>query len=221
MDNTPERDNQRLNMVRAQIEGRGLHEPRLLQAFRAVARHCFIPADVQDWAYDDGPLPIGNGQTISQPYIVALMTHLAELQGGENVLEVGTGSGYQAAILAQLAGSVHTVERIPALAASAARVLQDQGYKNISVYTGDGSQGWPEAAPYDAILVTAASPEPHTILLEQLKENGRLVIPVGRRPSQMLQRWTRQGKTFISEDIIPVAFVPLRGEHGWKEQEWW
>jgi protein-L-isoaspartate(D-aspartate) O-methyltransferase len=221
MDNPLDREDERLSMVREQIEHRGLHEARLLQAMRTVPRHRFVLEEEQEWAYDDGPLPIGNGQTISQPYIVALMTSLAVLQGDENVLEVGSGSGYQAAILSLLAACVHSIELIPHLAERSARTLSDLGYTNVHIHTGDGSLGWPDASPYDAILVTAASPGPHPTLLDQLKPGGRLVIPVGQRPNQVLQRWTRQDNAFIPEDIIPVAFVPLRGVHGWKEQEWY
>ena len=213
-------EEKRQEMVYAQIEQRGLTEPRLLQCLRSVPRHRFVPLDVQEHAYDDGPLPIGSGQTISQPYIVALMTSLAGLQGGENVLEIGAGSGYQAAVLACLAKTVHTIERHPALAGWAASTLADLGYENVSVHLGDGSLGWPEAAPYQAILVTAAAPRPPQPLLDQLAEGGRLIIPVGERRQQELQVWQREGGHFTWETIIPVAFVPMRGEHGWKEDQW-
>jgi protein-L-isoaspartate(D-aspartate) O-methyltransferase len=213
-------EEKRQEMVYAQIERRGLNEPRLLQCLRSVPRHRFVPLDVQEHAYDDGPQPIGSGQTISQPYIVALMTSLAGLQGDENVLEIGTGSGYQAAVLACLAKTVHTIERHPALAGWAGSTLEDMGYKNVSVHLGDGSLGWPEAAPYQAILVTAAAPRPPQPLLDQLAEGGRLVIPVGERRQQDLQVWQREGGHFTWETIIPVAFVPMRGEHGWKEDQW-
>ena len=207
-------------MVHTQIEQRGLTEARLLEALSSVPRHRFVPLDVQEHAYDDGPLPIGNGQTISQPYIVALMTSLAALQGDENVLEIGTGSGYQAAVLACLAKSVHTIERHAGLSIWAGSILEDLGYKNISVHQGDGSLGWPEAAPYQAIIVTAAAPHPPQPLLEQLAEGGRLVIPVGVPHQQDLQVWQREGGQFTWETIIPVAFVPMRGELGWKEDQW-
>ena len=213
-------EEKRLEMVYAQIEGRGLNEPRLLQCLRSVPRHRFVPLDVQEHAYDDSPLPIGSGQTISQPYIVALMTSLAALKGDENVLEIGTGSGYQAAVLSCLAKTVHTVERHPALSIWASSKLEDLGYKNVSVHQGDGSLGWPEAAPYQAIIVTAAAPRPPQPLLDQLDEGGRLVIPVGERRLQDLQVWQREGQQFTWETIIPVAFVPLRGELGWKEDQW-
>ena len=213
-------DEKRLEMVSAQIERRGLNEPRLLQALRSVPRHRFVPLDVQEHAYDDGPLPIGSGQTISQPYIVALMTSLAALKGDENVLEIGSGSGYQAAVLSCLAKSVHTIERHAALAGWSGSILEELGYKNVSVHLGDGSSGWPEAAPYQAILVTAAAPRPPQPLLDQLAEGGRLVIPIGERRLQDLQVWQREGGQFTWETIIPVAFVPLRGELGWKEDQW-
>jgi protein-L-isoaspartate(D-aspartate) O-methyltransferase len=213
-------EEKRLEMVYTQIEQRGLTEARLLQALRSVPRHRFVPLDVQEHAYDDGPLPIGSGQTISQPYIVALMTSLAALQGDENVLEIGTGSGYQAAVLVCLAKTVHTIERHPALAGWAGSTLEDLGYKNVTVHLGDGSLGWPEAAPYQAIIVTAAAPRPPQPLLDQLTEGGRLIIPVGERRQQDLQVWQREGGQFTWETIIPVAFVPMRGEHGWKEDQW-
>ncbi len=210
----------REEMVTKQIQGRGLTEPRLLQAMRSVPRHRFVPLEIQDQAYHDGPLPIGSGQTISQPYIVALMTSLAQLSGNENVLEVGTGSGYQAAVLASLAKTVHTIELFSGLAGWANQTLDELGYKNVAVHIGDGTLGWPAAAPYQAILVTAAAPHPPQPLLDQLDRDGRLVIPVGDRPQQYLQVWQRQGQQFDIESIIPVAFVPLRGEMGWKEDQW-
>ncbi len=211
---------ERLNMVAEQIERRGLRQERLLEAFRRVPRHRFVPADMQSLAYYDGPLQIGCGQTISQPYIVALMTSLAQLEGTENVLEIGTGSGYQAAILACLAHRVHTIERHPALAERARQTLHELGYVNVSVCVGDGTLGWPEAAPFAAVLVTAGAPHPPQPLLDQLDEGGRLVIPVGGRGFQELEVWQREGGIFTREAVIPVAFVPLRGEHGWSERDW-
>ena len=213
-------EQQRLLMVTEQIERRGLISPRLLEAFRRVPRHCFVPLDLQQLAYTDGPLSIGDGQTISQPYIVALMTSLAALQGDENVLEVGTGSGYQAAILACLAKTVHTIERFASLANRARQLLVQRGFINVQVHEGDGTLGWVEAAPYQAVLITAAAPRPPKPLLEQLCEGGRLVLPVGDRNAQNLQVWTRQGGHFTTESIIPVSFVPLRGKHGWNEEHW-
>ncbi len=198
-----------------QIARRGLREPRLLAAFERVPRHLFVPREHWPWAYADGPLPIGFGQTISQPYVVALMTDLLHLKGDERVLEVGTGSGYQAAILAHLAAVVHTVEFLPELAARAEKVLRELALDNVSCHVGDGSLGWPQAAPYDAILVAAAAPNVPPPLLDQLADGGRLVIPVGGRGFQSLEVWERRGDVFEREASIAVAFVPLRGEHGW------
>jgi protein-L-isoaspartate(D-aspartate) O-methyltransferase len=207
-------------MVREQIERRGLRNPRLLAALGNVPRHRFVPDALRPRAYEDGPLPIGMGQTISQPYIVALMTSLLALQGGERVLEVGSGSGYQAAILAELAAEVHSVERHAGLLQRAAQTLAELGYGNVHLHGGDGSLGWQDAAPYDAIIVTAAAAAPPPPLLEQLAEGGRLVIPVGSRTDQVLQVWSKQGGKLDFESIIPVSFVPLRGRYGWSEQEW-
>ena len=213
-------EQQRMLMVTEQIERRGLISPRLLETFRRVPRHCFVPLDLQQLAYTDGPLSIGDGQTISQPYIVALMTSLAALQGDENVLEIGTGSGYQAAILAGMAKTVHSIERFASLADRARQVLMQRGFNNVQVHEGDGTLGWVEAAPYQAVLITAAAPRPPKPLLEQLCEGGRLVLPVGDRNAQNLQVWTRQGEHFTTESIIPVSFVPLRGKYGWNEEHW-
>ncbi|MBN2550956.1 MAG: protein-L-isoaspartate(D-aspartate) O-methyltransferase [Anaerolineales bacterium] len=203
-------------MVDSQIVARGVHDPRVLEAMRTVPRHCFVQPDYRYLAYTDGPLPIGSGQTISQPYIVALMSELLQLKGDEKVLEVGTGSGYQAAVLAQLAKEVHTIERHANLARYAASILEQLGVTSVHVHVGDGTLGLPELAPFAAITVTAAAPNVPDILLAQLSEGGRLVIPVGSRGSQYLERWRRQGDHYDQEDIIPVAFVPLIGEHGWK-----
>jgi protein-L-isoaspartate(D-aspartate) O-methyltransferase len=207
-------------MVADQIERRGLRDPRLLQAFLEVPRHHFVPLTMQSRAYDDGPLPIGKGQTISQPYIVALMTSLLQLKGDEVVLEVGTGSGYQAAILAQLVRWVHSIERHRVLAERARALLGELDYHNVSVHIGDGSLGWVEAAPYAAIIVTAAATAPPPPLLEQLAEGGRLVIPVGGYGSQILQVWEKTNGCVQHENITPVNFVPLRGAHGWNSAEW-
>jgi protein-L-isoaspartate(D-aspartate) O-methyltransferase len=210
----------RESMLAEQIERRGLHNPRVLQAMLKVPRHHFIPKERQGDAYKDGPLPIGEGQTISQPYIVALMTSLLNLRGFENVLEIGTGSGYQAAVLGELACSVHSIERHKTLAESAVQRLSELGYSNISVHHGDGSLGWVENAPYHGILVTAAAPRlPHE-LLHQLVDGGVLVSPVGGHSGQDLQVWTRVGSGFDFESILPVAFVPLRGALGWQEDDW-
>jgi len=207
---------QRRRMVTEQIAARGVRTPRLLAVMEKIPRHLFVPADELPWAYADGPLPIGEGQTISQPYIVALMTDLLDLKPAARVLEVGAGSGYQAAVLAELAAEIHTVEIIPSLARQAQEILQKLGYTHVHVHLADGSLGWKEAAPYDGILVTAASPRVPPPLLEQLAEGGRLVVPVGARWSQVLEIVRREGTRFVRDIHIPVAFVPLRGEHGWK-----
>lgn len=212
--------NQREQMVTNQIARRGLTNPRLLDAFRAVPRHEFVPPRLAGRAYEDGPLPIGNEQTISQPYIVALMTSLLALRGDETVLEIGTGSGYQAAVLSRLARMVHTIERFPDLAESAEKRLHALGFDNINVHTGDGSLGWPEFAPYAGILVTAAAPALPPPLGEQLAEGGKIVLPVGAPQEQMLEVWSKEQGILSSESMIPVAFVPLRGKEGWKEEAW-
>ncbi len=207
----------RERMVEEQLLERNIRDPRVLEAMRTVPRHSFVPAEQRDLAYVDSPLPIGNGQTISQPYIVALMTQLLGLKGNERVLEVGTGSGYQAAILAYLASEVYTIERHAELGRLAGRILEDLGYHNVHVKIGDGSRGWAEYAPYDAILVTAAAPQVPRPLLEQLADGGCLVIPVGARGNQTLERWVRVGDEFMNDILTAVAFVPLLGEFGWQE----
>ena len=206
----------RKRMVEDQIAARGVLDAHLLAVMDSVPRHRFVPPDDLAWAYADGPLPIGYGQSISQPYIVALMTELLELEPTDRVLEVGTGSGYQAAVLGQMAAEVHTVELIPELADQAARILSDLGYPNIHVHPGDGSLGWALAAPYDRILVAAAAPSVPQPLLDQLADGGRLVLPVGGRGSQHLEVWKRTGQEFHCRVDLAVAFVPLRGELGWK-----
>ncbi len=209
-------------MVKEQIWRRGLHEPHLLAAFERVPRHLFVPEDARFAAYDDSPLPIGYGQTISQPYIVALMTSVLALSGEERVLEVGTGSGYQAAVLACLVRDVHTVELIPKLSARAEALMRALGYANVHVHCGDGSLGWPEAAPYDCIVVTAASPGVPPPLLEQLADAGRLVIPVEHvHDYQLLKLVTRKGRDFEEKAISSVCFVPLRGVYGRKVSQAW
>ena len=190
-------------------------DPRVLDAMAAVPREEFVPVDHRGAAYDDVPLPIGHDQTISQPLVVALMTQALELQPGDRVLEVGTGSGYQAAVLRQIADHVDTVERIPALADQAAALLRELGVDRVDVHTGDGSLGWPDGAPYDAVVVTAGGPEVPAPLVEQLADGGRLVAPVGPRHSQELVRLRRDGDRTECEDLGPVAFVPLLGEAGW------
>lgn len=208
----------REQMVSSQIERRGVTNIRVLEAMRRIPRHCFVNAELRDYAYSDFPLSIGYEQTISQPYIVALMTSLLNLQGDEKVLEVGTGSGYQAAVLALLAREVHTVELIPQLARRAEETLLGLDFANIKIHVSDGSLGWSADAPYDAIIVTASAPGVPPPLLEQLKPEGKLVIPVGYRGSQSLELWTKEYGVWQPEEILPVAFVPLRGVHGWKDE---
>lgn len=210
----------RKRMVKKQIARRGIKDPRLLSAFESVPRHMFVPKEYRYAAHDDGPLPIGYSQTISQPYIVALMTDLLELKGNERVLEVGTGSGYQAAILGMMAREVHTVEYISELAANAEEVLKMLGMDNVHVHFGDGSLGWPDAAPYAGILVAAAAPQIPKTLLDQLEDGGRLVLPVGGRGMQNLEVWERDGNDYHSKIVTAVAFVPLRGEQGWNRKKW-
>ena len=207
---------ERKRMVREQIASRGVSDPRVLIAMECVPRHAFIQAADLAWAYSDSPLPIGGGQTISQPYMVALMSELLELKGGECVLEVGTGCGYQAAILGNLAAEVHTVELLPKLAEFARRRLSALGYLNVHVHAGDGSHGWRPAAPYDGILVAAAAPCAPQPLLDQLVEGGRLVIPVGSHGFQKLEIWVKKENDYECREHISVTFVPLRGEFGWK-----
>jgi protein-L-isoaspartate(D-aspartate) O-methyltransferase len=213
---TLERD----RMVADQIAARGLDDPLVLDAMRAVPREDFVPAEERDLAYEDGPLPIGHGQTISQPYIVAAMTAAARVRPGERVLEIGTGSGYGAAVLSKIAAEVYTMERIEALTESAKDRLAALGYDNVHVRSGDGTLGWPEHAPYDAIVVTAGGPSVPPALLAQLKPGGRLVMPLGSSQRlQRLVRLTRTGpETYAEDELEPVAFVPLIGKQGWPGQ---
>jgi len=208
-------EKERKHMVESQLVRRGIEDKRVLDAMRQVPRHLFVPQDARGLAYSDGPLPIGQGQTISQPYIVALMTELLELTGQEKVLELVTGSGYQAAILSRLVGQVYSVERHAALAEQAERVLAQLGYDNVVISVGDGTLGWPEHSPYEAIIVTAAAPDVPQPLTDQLADGGRLVAPVGSRWSQVLAKVKRQGETLVREHLTAVAFVPLVGKHGW------
>lgn len=205
-------------MVDTQLASRDIHDSRLLTAFRKVPRHLFIARSWQQDAYKDHPLPIGCGQTISQPYMVALMTQCLELKGGERVLEIGTGSGYQTAILAELAGEVYTIERHPELVEQAREKLKKLGYKRIQLKDDDGTLGWSEHAPYAGIIVTAGAPRVPSLLKEQLADGGRLVIPVGTAFSQMLVVLERRGKRFIEKNICGCVFVPLVGKEGWPEK---
>ncbi len=207
----------RIKMVERQLAERGIRDERVLAAMRRVPRHLFVPEAERAQAHEDSPLPIGQGQTISQPYIVAYMLQALHLSGDEKVLEIGTGSGYQAALLGELAKEVHTVERFADLAEQAKRVLTQLGYQNVHVHHADGSAGLPDHAPYDAIIVAAGAPIVPQPLLKQLAPGGRLLLPVGEPGHQVLQLWTRRGGEFDREDLVPVAFVPLVGAHGWKE----
>ena len=201
----------REKMVENQIKARGVKDPRVLSAMLKVERHLFVPPEKRSSAYADQPLPIGEGQTISQPYIVALMTELSELKGEEKVLEVGTGSGYQAAILGELAKEVYSIEIVEKLASSAKDLLLNLGYKNITVKAGDGYLGWPEVAPFDAIIVTCAPDHIPKPLLDQLKEGGRMVLPVGSY-SQELKKITKRSGKIETTSVIPVVFVPMTGD---------
>jgi protein-L-isoaspartate(D-aspartate) O-methyltransferase len=206
--------NQRKRMVERQLRARGITDARILAAFEAIPRHIFMPEKLRSSAYKDRAFRIGFGQTISQPYIVAYMIELLELTGTERVLEVGTGSGYQAAILSKLAREVHTIELIPDLAERAAQVLAEIGVTNVFIHIGDGSQGWAEAAQYDAIIVSAAGPRVPQSLLEQLANHGRMILPTGESGFQKLELWRREEESFVQETLLPVAFVPLRGKEG-------
>lgn len=204
-------------MVERDLARRGITDEAVLEAMRTVPREQFVPAHSRADAFADCPLPIGQGQTISQPYIVAAMAEAARLSPTDHVLEVGTGSGYGAAVLRELAASVVTVERHTVLAEAAAERLRNVGYDDIEVVVGDGSLGWPDRAPYDAIVVTAAGPKPPEPLLEQLAEEGRLVVPIGhRRSNQSLVLITRSGERFHRKSLSGVRFVPLIGEHGFR-----
>ncbi|WP_425263978.1 protein-L-isoaspartate(D-aspartate) O-methyltransferase [Thermosulfurimonas dismutans] len=204
-------------MVQTQIAARGIRDERVLSAMRKVPRHFFVEEALRDQAYADHPLPIGEGQTISQPYIVAFMTEALELKGHEKVLEVGTGSGYQTAILAELARWVYSIERYPRLLERARKILEELGYTNVILRLGDGTRGWPEAAPFEAIIVTAAGPKIPEPLLDQLAEGGRLVMPVGDEWSQYLVKVVKKGGQIYRQTLEPVRFVKLVGDYGFKD----
>jgi len=210
---------ERREMVEEQIRARGIRNERVLAAMERVPRHLFVPENLRREAYADHPLPIGDGQTISQPYIVALMTDLLDPHAGDRILEIGAGSGYQAAILAELGSTVITIERIPAVAARARRNLSAAESRPVEVVVGDGTLGYPEKAPYNGILVTAATPGVPQPLIDQLADRGRLVAPVGPRGVQELIRIVREGERIRQEGHGGVVFVPLIGEHGWMENE--
>lgn len=205
---TDERRKERETMVYEQIEMRGVKDSRVLEAMRKVPRHLFVPEEMREKAYADSALPIAHGQTISQPYIVAFMTEALRLEAGDKVLEIGTGSGYQAAVLAEIAAEVYSIEIVPELAKESAGLLSRLGYENVTVKHGDGYKGWPEHAPFDAIIVTAAPPEIPQALIDQLKEGGRLVVPVGTF-YQELTVVTASSKGLKRESLLPVRFVPM------------
>lgn len=206
----------RNQMVKEQLITRGITDQRVLETFRKVPRHNFILPKYLDSAYNDHPLPIGEGQTISQPYIVALMTESLTLKGDERVLEIGSGSGYQAAILAELAREVYSVERIATLAEHAQEILKEMSYNNVSIKCGDGTLGWEEFSPYQGIIVTAAAPQIPDFLIEQLDEGGRLVIPLGGDFRQMLTLIEKIKGRISQSPICGCVFVPLIGKYGWR-----
>jgi protein-L-isoaspartate(D-aspartate) O-methyltransferase len=211
---------ERAHMVQAQLRGRGVGDLRVLDVMARVPRERFVPLEFRSRAYGDHALSIGHHQTISQPYMVALMTEALALTGAEKILEVGTGSGYQCAILAELAREVFTVERIPELARSAEELLvYELGYSNVHVQAGDGTLGWPEAAPFDAIIVTAAAPGAPPALLDQLDEDGgHMIVPVGSQSLQQIEHIRRHGTSFSRETSTPCRFVPLVGLQGWPDE---
>jgi protein-L-isoaspartate(D-aspartate) O-methyltransferase len=209
-------ENARKRMVETQIVARGINDNRLIDALLKIPRHIFVEEAMAIQAYSDSPLPIGEKQTISQPYMVAFMSELLCLNGSEKVLEIGTGSGYQTAILAKLAARVYTIERIRTLALNARRALDSLGFLNINIKTGDGSCGWKDEAPFDAILVTAGAPDVPRCLIDQLDNGGRLVIPVGNQFEQILVRLTKGADGSVtSEDLVNCRFVKLMGQFGW------
>jgi len=208
----------RVKMVELQIRARGVRDPRVLAAFAEVPREAFVPPELVELAYDDCPLPIGGGQTISQPYVVALMTEALALESEHTVLEIGTGSGYAAAVLSRVARRVYTIERLTGLADLARERLAQLGYTNVEVRCGDGTLGWPEVAPFDAVVVAAGGPEVPRALLHQLAIGGRLVMPVGAARDQELVRVTRHDAThYRREELGAVQFVPLIGAQGWAD----
>lgn len=207
----------RKRMIQEQLIPRGIKNPTVLNVFSKIERHKFIPESLRNGAYADFPLSIGEGQTISQPYIVALMTECLDLTGKEKVLEIGTGSGYQTAILAELAGEVYSIERFEVLTERAQTLLSELGYKNIKIKVGDGTLGWEEAAPFDRIIITAASPKIPLPLIEQLADSGKLILPLGESLAQVLTLVEKKEGKLKSMDICGCVFVPLVGKHGWSK----
>ncbi|MBU1726444.1 MAG: protein-L-isoaspartate(D-aspartate) O-methyltransferase [Candidatus Omnitrophica bacterium] len=207
----------RKRMVEEQLIPRGIQNKKLLDAFYKVERHRFVPEDLKETVYGDFPVPIGDGQTISQPYIVALMTKCLDLTGEEKVLEIGTGSGYQAAILAELAKEVCSIERFPGLAKRAEAILIELGYKNIKLKCADGTLGWEEEAPFDRIIITAAAPRLPLPMTEQLKEGGKIAVPLGEGFSQVLTLFQKKNNRLESTPVCGCVFVPLIGKYGYRE----
>jgi len=212
-------DEQRAAMVETQLKARGLTDERLVVAFQKVPRHLFVPAEFRREAYADHPLPIESGQTISQPYIVALMTDCLRLRGHERVLEIGAGTGYQTAILGEMALEVFSVERLPELMQTVARRLEGLGYLNVHLSVGNGTLGWPEHAPYDAILVGAAAPGIPDPLIAQLTEGGRMVLPIGPQHAQILTLIEKRRGALHQKELASCAFVPLIGQYGWPGEQ--
>ncbi len=209
-------DSARKSMVDSQLRARGIQSSDVLRAMEKVQRHLFVPEELREHAYEDHPLSIGYGQTISQPYMVAIMTELMDLKPSDKVLEIGTGSGYQTAILAELANYIVSIERIKGLVEQAKKKLENSGYTNIEIICGDGSRGYQPEAPYDAIIVTAGSPEVPESLKKQLNEGGKLIIPVGSSNLQVLLKITKKGEEYLVEKHTSCIFVPLIGDEGWR-----
>jgi protein-L-isoaspartate(D-aspartate) O-methyltransferase len=209
---------ERERMVKEQIIARGIKNERVIDAMLRVPRHLFVDKTYYHQSYNDYPLPIGNGQTISQPYMVAVMTELLELKENESVLEIGTGSGYQSAIIALLCNRVFTIERIPELSFRARKILNELGFNNINFLIGDGSMGLPDFAPYDGIIVTAGAPDVPRVLIDQLAERGRLVIPIGGEYFQTLNLITKHKGTILRKELFECTFVPLVGKEGWENK---
>jgi len=214
-------EQRREEMVARQIAGRGIHDVNVLAAMRAVPREAFVSEDYVNYAYDDGPLPIMEGQTISQPYVVALMIQELQIGGEDTVLEIGTGSGYAAAIISRIAAQVYTVERLESLVHYARQKLEDLGYDNVHVHHGDGTLGWPQHAPYDAIVVAAGGPEVPAALKEQLAIGGRMIIPVGseQRAQRLIKVIRTPEETYEEHTLSHVRFVPLIGQQGWEKED--
>jgi protein-L-isoaspartate(D-aspartate) O-methyltransferase len=210
-------EKERGRMVEEQLLLRGVKDERVLSAMRKIPRHEFLPEAIRGMAYQDSALPLGEAQTMSQPYMVALMSELLGLKGTERVLEIGTGSGYQTAVLAELCEKVYTVERIKPLAERARANLDRLGYRSVAIKVYDGTYGWKEMSPFDAIMVTAGAPDVPAPLVDQLRESGRMVIPVGERYGQFLLKVVKTPSGPVTERNIPCTFVPLIGSHGWKE----